>query len=436
MVRVKWLLAAACLVVSTAAGAENDDLVRRAMALHAAGQSREALALLLPNEATRAGDPDFDYILGLAATDAGMPGVALPALQRVLAVQPGNVQARAEIARVYAMAGDIDTAQAEFNTVVSDPSLPDPVRQRFDGLVRTYTRQIAGGGTSLSGFADLEGGYDDNINQATAAGTVTLPVFAFLGPATLGSAARATGSAFAQAQGGLSVQAGLDRQTRLFASALGFYRDNERSRAFDQAALTGTAGIGHTLANRDVVSLSGQVQQFWLGGDGYRTSYGAIGQYTHRLPGGEGLSATLNYARLDYRGAPLRDADRYAASIGYAARTAVVSLTGGVERTIRSPFRHYGNRFIGGQGGFEQPLSSTIAVLGGVAVEHRDYDGSDPLFLGGRRDWQLDSSIGVRAIVAPGISIRPRVTLTRNFSNFALYDYRRVTASVGLRAEF
>lgn len=433
---VKWALAAACVTISSPAVAQVDSLVRRAMELQAAGQGREAVALLLPFEAERAGDPDFDYVLGLSAADAGMPGVALPALQRVLAVQPGNVQARAEIARVYAMAGDIDTAQAEFNTVVSDPTLPDPVRQRFDSLVRNFGRQIAGGGTNVSGFAELEAGYDDNINQATAAGTITLPVFAFLGPATLGGTARRTESAFGQIQGGVSIQSALSRQTRIFASALGFYRDNEKSNTFDQAAITGTAGIGHTLDNRDVVSLSGQFQQFWLGGSGYRASYGVIGQYTHRLARGEGLSATLNYARLDYRGAPLRDADRYTAAIGYAGRTAYANLTGGAERTIRPAFRHYGNAFVGAQAGMEQPIHPRVAVLAGVAAEYRDYQGTDPLFLGGRRDTQIDATLGIRAVIAKGMSVRPRVTFTQNFSNFDLYDYRRVTASLGLRAEF
>ncbi|RYY38838.1 MAG: DUF560 domain-containing protein, partial [Sphingomonadales bacterium] len=310
------------------------------------------------------------------------------------------------------------------------------VRQRFDGLVRNYSRQIAGGGTSVTGFVDLEAGYDDNINQATAAGTITLPVFAFLGPATLGGAARRTESAFGQVQGGVSVQAGLSRQTRIFASALGFYRDNEKNDVFDQGGITGTAGIGHTLANRDVVSLSGQVQQFWLGGSGYRASYGVIGQYTHRLAGGEGLSATLNYARLDYRGVPLRDADRYAASIGYVGRTSYATVTGGLERTVRPAFRHYGNAFVGAQAGVEQPLHPRIAVLAGVAAEHRGYHGTDPLFLGTRSDTQIDATLGLRGILATGISIRPRVTFTQNFSNFDLYDYRRVTASLGLRAEF
>ncbi|MEO9132334.1 MAG: surface lipoprotein assembly modifier [Sphingomonas sp.] len=419
-----------------AASAEVDDLVKQGLALHQAGKPREAVGLLLPFEQQRAGDPDYDYALGLAAADAGLAGVALPALQRVLAIQPGNVQARAEVARVYAMAGDIDTARAEFDTVVLDPSLPDPVRQRFDRLVRDYDRQIAGGGNVLSGFVDLEGGYDSNINQATAAGTVTLPAFAFLGPATLGGGARRMGAGFGQIQAGLSAQSGIDRQTRLFASALGFLRDNADNSQFDQAALTGTAGIGHTLANRDVVSLSAQVQQFWLGHDPYRASYGLIGQFTHRLSGGKALSFSGTYSRLDYHNDRLRDANRYGANVTYAGRSVYATASLGTERTIRAASRHLGNEFAGIQAGIEHPLSRSIAVIGSAAFEYRNYAGSDPLFLKGRQDAQIDASIGLRAVIASGLSVRPRVAWTRNASNLDLYDYQRVTASVGVRAEF
>ncbi|WP_417617104.1 tetratricopeptide repeat protein, partial [Parasphingorhabdus sp.] len=55
----------------------------------------------------RVGDPDYDMTLGLAALDSGRYGEAILAFQRVLAVQPDNARAQAELARAYAMAGDV-----------------------------------------------------------------------------------------------------------------------------------------------------------------------------------------------------------------------------------------------------------------------------------------------------------------------------------------
>ncbi len=424
------------LPVAAAAQASSEPLIAQAMALHASGKPAEAYGLLAPLEATRAGDPDFDYALGLAAADSGRHGPAIVALQRVLAVQPKNAQARAEIARVYAMAGDIDTARAEFDTLVADPSVPDPVRQRFNRLVRDYDRKIGGGGSSVTGFVDAETGYDSNVNAATNLTSLTLPAFAFLGPATLGGSASRIGAGFAQVQGGVSGEVGLNRQTRAYASVLGLYRDAFKGSIFDQAALTGTTGIAYTAANRDVISLSAQVQQFWLARDPYRTSYGAIAQYTRALSGGRALSVAGQYSFLDYRNDPLRNADRFALSVTYSQRTLSIGGSGGREATRRSAGNHLSFTFAQASAGIEYPLSTRLALTSTLNAEHRNYDAADPLFLRGRVDTQIDASIGLRFVLKRGISARPRVSYTRNFSNLALYDYQRATASVSLRAEF
>jgi long-subunit fatty acid transport protein len=58
------------------------------------------------------------------------------------------------------------------------------------------------------------------------------------------------------------------------------------------------------------------------------------------------------------------------------------------------------------------------------------------LFLKGRKDTQYDASLGLRYRFTDAISVRPRVTYTRNDSNIGLYDYDRWTASVGARLSF
>jgi tetratricopeptide (TPR) repeat protein len=432
---VQAALAGTTAMVSPAA-AQVDDLVQRALALHAGGRPGDAYALLAPHTAARAGDADFDYALGLAAADSGHPGIAIAAFQRVLAAQPANVQARAELARVYAMGGDIDTARAEFDTVLNDPTVPDPVRQRVGRLVRTYDRTIAGGGDTLTGYLDAEAGYDTNINSATDRSSITLPLFAFLGPATLSGAGRSTEDGYYQVQGGLSAGTALSRQTRAFASILGFWRDNFEHDAFDQAAVTGTAGVSHSFANRHSLSISAQGQRFWLDREGYRTGAGAIVQYS--LPVSKGAVASLQgqYYRFDYDGDPVRDADRIGGTASVAGRTWFASAAGGRERTVRASARQLGFRYAAGQLGWEQPVSRTVALTGGAQIEHRDYQSADPLFLRARVDTQFDASLGVRLVLGQGVSVRPRVTYTRNHSNIALYDYSRVTAAMGLRLEF
>ena len=412
-----------------------------ALALAVPAQAQDAgkvaaYEALAAQEGERAGDPAFDYQLGIAAIDAGRYGDAIIALQRVLAVQPGNAPARAELARAYAMAGDVDTAREEFATVVDDPSLPDPVRQRFTGFVRQFDKQIAGGGSDVSGFAEASLGYDDNINTATDLTTITIPLFSFLGPGALGAGAIAQGDEYYELQGGVSGVTAIGRQDRLFASVLGSWRDNFSSSTFDQAALTGTAGYAHTFANRDVISLSGQVQKFWLGQDGFRTAYGVIGQYTHSLDNGRALTLSGQWNRLDFDNDPLRDADRFTAAVGYVDRQISATLQGGKEETKRQAGDAQSNWFLGANVGGEWPVAERVAVVAGAAIDMRRYDATDPLFLTERADERVDVQAGVKFAITDTLFVTPRATYSRNWSNIALYDYERWTASAGLRFEF
>lgn len=428
-------IAAAALAAPLPAAAQTDP-VAQAAALQEAGKAEEAYKLLKPIEGTRAGDPAFDYALGLAAADTNRLGEALIALQRVLAVQPQNGPARAELARVYALMGDIDTARQEFDTVVGDPSVPDPVRQRFTRLVRNFDRQIAGGSDEIGGFLDLEGGWDSNVNAATDQSSIVLPIFAFLGPATLSGAAVAREEPYVQVQGGVSASTPLDRQTRLFGSVLASWRDNLESTFVDQGSFVGSAGVAHTLGNRDVISFAVQAQEFLLDGKGYRTTLGAIARYTMAMPGNAALSFSGEYFRLNYDNNPFADANRYGGSIAYAGRTLFAGIGGGREETRRAFSDHLGYSFANAQAGGEFPVLDKLSVIGGIGLEYRNHDGADPLFLKGREDLRVDASLGLRVLIADRLSLRPRVTYTRNESNLALYDYDRWTLSAALRLEF
>lgn len=384
----------------------------------------------------RAGDPAFDYQLGIAALDAGRYGDAIIALQRVLAVQPNNAAARAELARAYALAGDIDTARDQFATVVDDPSLPDPVRQRFTGFVRQFDRQISGGGSDVSGFVDARVGHDSNINTATELDTIVIPLFSFLGPGQLGAGAVAQDDEFYEITAGVSGVTAIGRQDRLFASALGNWRDNFNNATFDQAALTGTAGYAHTFANNDVISISGQVQQFWLDDDSFRTSVGAIAQYTKPLAGGKALNLSAQWNRLNFDNDPLRDADRYAVGAGFVGRNFAANITGGKEETLRQAGDAQSFSFVTANIGAELPVAERVAVVGGIAFDLRRHDEADPLFLTEREDERLDLRAGLKIAVLDQVFLQPSASYTRNWSNIPLFDFERWTVSVGARLEF
>jgi tetratricopeptide (TPR) repeat protein len=387
--------------------------------------------MLAPLTAQRAGDPEFDYVLGLAALDSGRPAEAIIALQRVVAQRPDYGPARAELARAYALAGDADTAQREFAQLNDDPSIPDPVRDQFSRILGDLDRQVTGRGTDVSSYVEFGAGYDSNVNSATGETSLIIPVFAAFGPAALSPGAIESEDAFAKLDGGVSVVTGLSRQTRGFASLLGALRENESESAFDTAALTGTAGLAHTLASRGVVTGSASYSNFWLGGDTYRRTGGLALQYAH--PVGDGaVTAGAQYYHLDYDGDPLRDADRYAANVTYSWPAGVVGAQLGTEKSAD----HLSNDFAGVSAAYEVLILDRASLTFSAGFETRDYDAPDPLFLTARDDDQFDAAISMRLKVRENIYLRPTVSWTDNSSNIALYDYDRFVAALSIRAEF
>ena len=83
------------------AAAETRQLLARAESLLGAGQNQGAYDLLGPYEVELAGNPYYDYLLGVAALDSGRTSEAIFSLRRSLAVQPQFSGARMELARAY-----------------------------------------------------------------------------------------------------------------------------------------------------------------------------------------------------------------------------------------------------------------------------------------------------------------------------------------------
>src|SRR5436190_6607238 len=145
-----------CALASACSLAFADELTDRAKRLLERRQAKEAYQLLLPQESARAGDPEFDYLLGIAAIDAGEPERGVFALERVLALQPNNNVARAEIARAYLAMGERDAARREFETVRGQ-SIPPEAKASIDRFLAAIA---AADVTRVEGYVEFGVGYD------------------------------------------------------------------------------------------------------------------------------------------------------------------------------------------------------------------------------------------------------------------------------------
>ena len=165
--RFSFAILLAFLPILALAGAK--ETIFQAKQLLDNGQAKGAYRLLLPLEKEFAGYPEYDYMLGIAALDGDVPGYAVIALQRVIAVEPNFVGARIDLARSYYYLGEFSAAREEFETVLKfNP--PAPVRELVvKYLDEIYRRQQGGDKTRYSFAIDGSAGKDSNANSATEA---------------------------------------------------------------------------------------------------------------------------------------------------------------------------------------------------------------------------------------------------------------------------
>lgn len=166
-------------VLFFSSGAQADNLKN----LIAAGQYVEAYDAAQLQLDDRLGDPDFDFLYGMAALETGHPQEALFAFERVLMERPYDLRAKLELARAHHILGNLETSERLFSEVKASqpPPLVQSNIQRFLDVIR---KQRESSEAILSMSLTLTGGNDSNVNSATELSTIDS---AFFGVITLDS---------------------------------------------------------------------------------------------------------------------------------------------------------------------------------------------------------------------------------------------------------
>ena len=188
----------------------------QARSLLRSGQPAAALKLLEPHEDAHAGNLEFDYLLGMAALDAGRADKATIALERALIVNPNHAGARLDLARAYFALGDHGRARNEFNIALAQD--PPPNARATINAYLARMNGSAGGDTRASAYLDVTAGRDTDVNNATSQGQVYVPVFGL--SLLLALTSQRTADNFASLGGGGEVSYALSTNMPLFAGRL------------------------------------------------------------------------------------------------------------------------------------------------------------------------------------------------------------------------
>ena len=449
--RAGFDLAVLLLTLALAGTSLADDVVVEAKSLLDGGQAESAYGLLKPLEADRAGEPDFDFVLGMAAIDSGRIAEAIFALQRVVDTQPENGPARAELGRALMLANETDAAKAELETVRSlDP--PEEVSATIDRYLASIERYQGAYRTSFTRYVEAGIGFDDNINAATEADQVAAPALGGLVFA-LASDSREQSSGILDLGAGFAFNSPLRPDLR-FTGGIDFdYRITPQDSDFSYTDARGNAGLEYT-RGQDRFSVGVQASKFFVDAASAGTSAdrelgGASVQWQHVFGATTQANVFGQAALIRYPDQRSRNVNRYIGGIGVAHALPDVayrpvlfaSAFAGIENAQNDRRgigggKHFGRDLYGFRVGGQGQIDDRSTVYGTFTYQMSDYDAPDPIFASTRDDDFFAASAGYRFQYDNNWSVTPQINYTNNDSNLVVTDYERFEIMVMIRNDF
>jgi outer membrane protein len=434
------IFAGVLALVGAAFAAELAELMQRAQSMLSAGQAQQAFELLSEVEFEHAGEPQFDYLLGVAALDAGKPDRATLAFDRVLAGNPLNAGALVDRGRAHAALGNKAEARADFEAALNLNPSP-AVRARLEGFLAELGREPPKKGTRTRAYLALSLGHDSNVNFAASERDVFVPVYRQSFELAQGS--RRQGDAFATFAGGGALDYVFSERYAWNASVDAYSKRNQDVHEFHLSALDLRLGPTFTGA-RQQLRVAANGGTLLLGDDTYRKHSGLGLDYRYALQSQKQLLAGVQYTRY-------RHEDSESKVFDTNQSVALLALAIPIRKDILStvtPYVYAGNE--DDRGGFIQgdkrfgglgasvrlALTPTRTLTFNASAQRALYELKDPLFFERRLDRRYDASIAFSQRLRNVWTLRPQLTWTRQDSNLAPYDFERVEASVQLRRDF
>jgi outer membrane protein len=409
------------------------------------GNPQAAYSLLVPLQSDRAGDPEYDFLLGSAALQLGRNTEAVFALERVLAVNPEAAPARALIARAYFNLKENETAKREFENLKKQ-EIPAEVALTIDRFLDAIERVQEAQRVTIRGYIEIGGGYDSNVNSATAANTVAVPAFGGT-IFTLAASSQEQADGFLSFGGGVGIRAPITKRLSAFGGVSYQNKSNIDEDDFSTYSYDLNVGVSYKL-DRDTFTLAAQVGHFYVDNPqvyrhAYREAGGATAQWQHDFNARNQLSAFAQYTNLRYPDQHVRDAERYVGGLGFAhafgRRGGFITYLGGYggsEQEKDERFPQFGHDLYGLRVGAQQFLSEKFTVFMNASAEKREYGGPDPFFSVDREDKQYNAAVGLNFTPIKNMRVTPQATWTENQSNIAINEFDRWVGSVNLRYDF
>jgi outer membrane protein len=438
---VGWVLAMGVLAHSAQAQSTLD-LVQAEQQLRS-GQGQQVYETLLAHEFAEAGNPDFDYLLGASALEAGYADRATLALERALAVTPNHGAARLDMGRAYFALGDMQRAREQL-TLSQTLNPPAIARAVIDQYLAAIKAKEAAAATRTNAYIEMGAGSDSNVTQGPVNNTAFLPAFG--ANFTMNEANQKKAADFGQLNLGVEVTHTLDENRALYAGVDAKWRAHNNATNYDNTALDLHGGMQWT-NERDTWRAGLGLNDYTLAQQPYRQIYSLGGEFHRALTPRKRLTIYSQYAAIHYLPEAQRnnDVNQWTTGAGlttqlHAAVPTLLNLSAylGQETGAKASLvRVDGDKaFLGLRATLQWAWRADLDLVASAGAQSGSYQRTNLLYQINRTDTVYEAAISAVWRCAPAWSVKPHLSWLRNSSNLSVNDYERVEAAVVLRRDF
>lgn len=439
----RWLprmaLAGSLLVLSPALLAAMDEAVSGLNDLVTQNRFEEAYALSRQMLQEYEGDPEFDFLYGLAALETNRPSEAVFAFERIIYLYPDQQRVKLELARAFFMSNNLAASRQLFDEVLAtNPS--DNVRTNVEAFIERIDereRSIAG---TFTWYVNSNVGSDSNINSATELGVISTPI----GDVELSANGQSIDDSFMDLGTGLNYVKPLSKTSAVTFGANYNLHNNIDTDSFDLGVLAADVNYAHII---DSVRLSygARAQRVDLDGEEFQHSVSGIA--TLQRTAGEGWTQGLTgaYTQVRYNdeinpNAALRDVDQWLLS-GVLGKTSgrfnhTFSVYFGDESPVDSTGKDNAQTFYGVAFAEQVQVLPNHIPYFRISLHYSENEAPHVFFGKVREDDTFSTSLGWIWRALENMNVTTDVTWTENDSNLDLFGYDRLKVQTGLRYQF
>lgn len=392
------------------------------------------------------GDPEFDYIFGLAALESGNANESVFALERVAATStdPGlRSLASLELARAYFVTNNLDASENLFNTVLaSNP--PANVQQNIEVFLQLIESRRNSREPTINWTLSSSVGSDSNANSATSNGLIDTPL---IGQIELDPAGQETDDNFSNTSLMMNYDYPFNRNQSMKFTLNLAHLDNFETDQFDIDNVRGELSYnwGNEVHRFKHGISTGKVN---LDQNGFQKSFALNSSWQRAGANGwyQSLSGSYTQIRYDTNNGgtlnDLRDVDQILLSGGITKIAGPLTHTVSIYTADESPEAatggdHNGRSFTGLAYSLLYRMNAQHTPFLRASFQDVEHDSQHPVFFNTERSGETTSvTLGWFWQIARNFMVTGEAAFTDNSSNIPLFNYSRFKYQAGLRYQF